>query len=561
MISHISFEAPAQWKAIQLSWENLAKDRVVDRIWARDHTVWKPKPDEITNRLGWLDIAKTMTGEIPALKQFASDIKRDGMTDAVLLGMGGSSLAPEVFSKVFGTSEGFLRLHILDSTDPGMVRTILNRITLPRTLFIVATKSGGTVETLSGFKYFFNEAIDAVGVEKVGEHFVAITDPGSSLEALGQRHRFRQMFLSDPNIGGRYSALSHFGLVPVALLGVDLERLLSGAIHEMEKAQSEADRNAAAALGAVIATLAQLGKDKLTFVIPEPLASLGDWIEQLIAESTGKDNVGILPVVGKSAGELLSYNADRTFVLIRHHDDDSQMGPVLALGEAGHPTITMTYEDVYDLGGLMFLWEMATAVAGHVLGIQPFDQPNVESAKVRSREVVAAFQRDGRLPVEKPVVEGDGLAVFGALTASSVADAINQFVEQTRYGDYIAIQAYLTPSPKHDDLLGQIRLAMRTRFRAATTVGYGPRFLHSTGQLHKGGRGNGLFIQITCDEKDDIPIPDQAGIAQSSLSFGALKLSQALGDAEALRDAERCIMRVHLTEQSEGLAKLVSILR
>jgi glucose-6-phosphate isomerase len=262
MISHISFEAPEQWIAIQLSWENLAKDRVVDRIWARDHTVWKPKPVEITNRLGWLDIAKTMTGEIPALKQFASDIKRDGMTDAVLLGMGGSSLAPEVFSKVFGTSEGFLRLHILDSTDPGMVRTILNRITLPRTLFIVATKSGGTVETLSGFKYFFNEAVDAVGVEKVGERFVAITDPGSSLEGLGQRHRFRQMFLSDPNIGGRYSALSHFGLVPAALLGVDLERLLSGAIHEMEKAQSEADRNAAAALGAVIATLAQLGKDK-----------------------------------------------------------------------------------------------------------------------------------------------------------------------------------------------------------------------------------------------------------------------------------------------------------
>jgi hypothetical protein len=288
---------------------------------------------------------------------------------------------------------------------------------------------------------------------------------------------------------------------------------------------------------------------------------LGDWIEQLIAESTGKDNVGILPVVGKSVGELLSYNADRTFVLIRHHDDDSQTGPVLALGEAGHPTITMTYEDAYDLGGLMFLWEMATAVAGHVLGIQPFDQPNVESAKIRSREVVAAFQRDGRLPVEKPVVEGDGLAVFGALTASSVTDAINQFVEQTRYGDYIAIQAYLTPSPKHDHLLGQIRLALRTRFRAATTVGYGPRFLHSTGQLHKGGRGNGLFIQITCDEKDDIPIPDQAGIAQSSLSFGALKLSQALGDAEALHDAERRIMRVHLTEQSEGLAKLVSILR
>lgn len=561
MISHISFEAPAQWDAIQLSWDNLAKDRVVERIWSGDHTVWKPKPDEISNRLGWLEAPKAMWSEAPDLKQFTSEVLRDGYTDAVLLGMGGSSLAPEVFSRTLGKSDGFLRLHILDSTDPGQVRAILSQIDLPRTLFIVATKSGGTVETLSGFKYFFNQIADAVGGEKAGEHFIAITDPGSSLEALGQLRRFRRIFLNDPDIGGRYSALSHFGLVPAALTGVDLERVLSGAIHEIEKAQSDESRNAAAATGAVIGTLAQLGKDKLTFVIPGPLASFGDWVEQLIAESTGKDNVGILPVVGEPLGVPSDYNIDRTFVVIRHFDDESAMAHSLALGEAGHPVITMTYEDLNDLGGMMFLWEMATAVAGHVLGIQPFDQPNVESAKVRARGLVTNLQRDGNLLQSKPAAHADGIAVHGEIIASSVSDAINQFVEQTRFGDYIAVHAYLTPSPHHDALLSAIRVALRARFTCATTVGYGPRFLHSTGQLHKGDRGNGLFIQITCDDFDDIPIPDDAGSPASTLSFGKLKLAQALGDGEALREAGRRLLRIHVANQTEGLAKVVSMLR
>lgn len=561
MISHISFEAPAQWDAIQLSWDNLAKDRVVERIWSRDHTVWKPKPDEISNRLGWLDVPKAMWSEVPDLKQFTAEVLRDGYTDSVLLGMGGSSLAPEVFSKTLGKSEGFLRLHILDSTDPGQIRAIRSQIDLPRTLFIVATKSGGTVETLSGFKYFFNQIADAVGNERAGRHFVAITDAGSSLEALGQKRRFRRVFLNDPNIGGRYSALSHFGLVPAALTGVDLERVLSGAIHEIEKAQSDESRNAAAATGAVVGTLAQLGKDKLTFIIPGPLASFGDWVEQLIAESTGKDNVGILPVVGEPLGVPSDYNFDRTFVLIRHYDDESHMGRALALGEAGHPVITMTYEDLHDLGGMMFLWEMATAVAGHVLGIQPFDQPNVESAKVRARGLVANLQRDGKLARGKAAAHEDGIEVHGDIKASSVSDALNQFVEQTRFGDYVAVQAYLTPSQYNNELLSAMRLALRTRFKCATTIGYGPRFLHSTGQLHKGDRGNGLFIQITCDDIDDIPIPDDAGSPVSTLSFGTLKLAQALGDGEALRDSGRRLLRVHLDDQADGLAKLVSMLR
>lgn len=561
MISHISFEAPAQWQAIQLSWDNLAKESVIPRIWARDHTVWKPKPDEISNRLGWLDIAQRMRDEIPDIRQFVSDVKRDGLSDAVLLGMGGSSLAPEVFSKVFGTAPEFLRLHIVDSTDPGLVRNVHSRLVLARTLFIVATKSGGTVETLSCFKYFFNELADAVGAEKAGDHFIAITDQGSSLEALAQRHRFRRTFLADSNIGGRYSALSHFGLVPAALLGIDLERLLDGAIHEMDKARAAADRNAAATLGAVIATLAQLGKDKLTFIIPSPLDGFGDWVEQLIAESTGKDKVGILPVVGEPLDESTCYNADRTFVLIRHFNDESHFGRLLALAADGHPTVTMTYEDVSDIGGLMFLYEMATAVAGHVLGIQPFDQPDVESAKIRSRDAVAAFQKTGKLPASRPICEDDGLSVYGSLAASSISDALNQFVEQTRFGDYIAIHAYLTPSARHDELLAQLRLALRTRFRAATTVGYGPRFLHSTGQLHKGDRGNGLFLQITGNDATDLPIPDTAGKPEASLTFATLKLAQALGDAEALREAGRRTMRVNLADPTDGLAKLVSILR
>ena len=475
--------------------------------------------------------------------------------------MGGSSLAPEVFGKVFGTCAGYLQLRVVDSTDPGMIRSIMTSIILDKTLFIVATKSGGTVETLSAFKYFFNETLDAVGIEKAGEHFIAITDQGSSLEALGQRHRFRRIFLADSNIGGRCSALSHFGLVPAALIGADLDRLLSGAMHEMEKAQSDTTRNAAAATGAVIGTLAQLGKDKLTFIVPGPLAGFEDWIEQLIAESTGKDSVGILPVAGETPSDLSVYGADRTFVFIRHCDDESQMGRILALGEAGHPTITMTYEDGYDLGGLLFLWEMATAVIGHVLGIQPFDQPNVEKAKIRAREVVRAIQTSGSLPAVKPIVSDGGLSVFGDFGASSVSDAVNKFVEQTRTGDYIAIQAYLSPTPKHDESLAQLRAALSARFRAATTLGYGPRFLHSTGQLHKGDRGNGIFIQLTCDEANDIPIPNEAGAPESVLTFGVLKLAQAIGDGEALREDRRRVMRVHLADQTEGLSKLVSILR
>jgi hypothetical protein len=266
-------------------------------------------------------------------------------------------------------------------------------------------------------------------------------------------------------------------------------------------------------------------------------------------------------VVSEPLGAPAEYNSDRTFVLIRHFDDESQMGKALALGEAGHPVITMTYEDHHDLGGLMFLWEMATAVAGHVLGIQPFDQPNVESAKVRTRALVANLQREGKLTQPQPVAHADGLEVYGDIMASSVSDAINQFVEQTRFGDYVAVQAYLTPSPLHDELLTAIRVALRTRFKCATTVGYGPRFLHSTGQLHKGDRGNGLFIQITCDDADDISIPDDAGSSSSSLSFGRLKLAQALGDGEALRESGRRLLRVHLANQSDGLAKLVSMLR
>ncbi|HWO57293.1 MAG TPA: glucose-6-phosphate isomerase [bacterium] len=559
MITHISFEAAAQWEAVQRAWDHLAKDRVIERIWQRDHTVWKPKPHEIANRLGWLDIAARMWEEVGDLRGFADEVRRSGLTDAVLLGMGGSSLAPEVFSRSQRVADGFLRLHVLDSTDPGAVRSIQERIDLTRTLFIVATKSGGTVETLSGFKYFFNAVADAVGIKRTGERFIAITDPGSSLEQLASDHQFLRTFLNDPEIGGRYSALSYFGMVPAALIGMELERVLVSAIHEMEKSRAEVPRNSSAACGAVIATLAQLGRDKLTFLIPGPLASFGDWVEQLIAESTGKDSVGILPVVGETPGSPSEYGGDRAFVLIRHCEDESHLALAHELSEAGHPMIVMTYEDATDLGGLMFLWEMATAVAGHVLGIHPFDQPDVEAAKVRARAALADLRATGHLPRVDPSADDNGIAVFGA-ESGTVEEVISRFIGQTRFGDYIAIQAYLTPSPAHDEMLSRLRLGLRRRFHAATTVGYGPRFLHSTGQLHKGDRGNGLFVQITCDEANDLPIPDRAGAPESALSFGALKLAQAIGDGEALHAAGRRLLRVHLRDQDAGLAKLVSIL-
>ncbi|MBN1665757.1 MAG: hypothetical protein JW862_01665 [Anaerolineales bacterium] len=508
--------------------------QIIERIWQHDHSVWKPEPTEISNRLGWLRIAEKMQAEVDRLESFARLVQQDGFTQVLLLGMGGSSLAPEVLRKTFGLKPGYLDLHILDSTDPDVILAYQRDLDLRKTLFIVSTKSGGTVETASFFKYFYQQVTELVGPQNCGQHFVAITDPGSTLVDLAHQHDFRDLFLNDPTIGGRFSALSFFGLVPAALLGVDLNKLLEHAIQmaELCKPENPANKNPGALLGSLMGEMAKLGHDKVTFVISNAYASFGDWVEQLIAESTGKEGNGILPVVGEPLGEVQVYGQDRVFVQLKQSGDDTYKAALRALEEAGYPVMQFQLRDAYDLGGQFFLWEFATAIAGYRLGINPFDQPDVESAKVLARKQVAAFQQSGQLP-----------AIESATLQASELDA---FLRQAQPGDYIALQAYCAQDQQTNAVLQYLRLKLRDHYRLATTLGFGPRFLHSTGQLHKGDGGNGLFIQFICRAKQDADIPDQVGSAESGISFETLKLAQALGDGEALVQAGRRFIRFRI---------------
>jgi transaldolase/glucose-6-phosphate isomerase len=530
----------------------LTEKKVIERIWAHDYTVWKPEPEEITNRLGWLTTADVMQANVDRMQALADQVRADGYTHVLLLGMGGSSLAPEVFRKTFGVAEGYLDLAVLDSTEPGAVLAFVEALEPARTLFIVATKSGGTVETLSFFKYFYNWTADALGdAGRAGEHFVAITDPGSRLETLAERYRFRETFLNDTNIGGRYSALSYFGLVPAALVGVDLTQLLERALEASTGCEScvKTDDNPGAWLGATLGELAKAGRDKATFILSPAIASFGDWVEQLIAESTGKEGKGVLPVVGESVGTPNVYGDDRLFIHIRLDGDETYDSAVAALEEAGHPVVSIRLDNVYSLGSQFFLWEMATAVAGQRLGINPFNQPNVEAAKVMAREMVAKYTETGTLPSEESApLQAEALKDFLA-QAQRGASSTSDFSE---HRSYVAIHAYVQPTEETSEALQKLRITIRDRYKLATTVGYGPRFLHSTGQLHKGDGGNGLFVQFTAHDAQDAPIPDEAGASESSITFGVLKNAQALGDAAALTEAGRKLIRFHLGSDVKG---------
>ncbi len=538
----------------------MQQDQIIPRIWVHDHTVWEPQPDEITNRLGWMDIMQEMRAALPMIQSLVKGVQADGYTQGLLMGMGGSSLAPEMFAKIFGGQEGFLDLTIIDSTAPQAVLNHLQALDIPHSLFIVSTKSGTTEETLSFFRYFYNHVAAAVGEHNAGKHFIAITDPGSKLVNLGDQFKFRTIFENNPNIGGRYSALSFFGLVPAALSGVDLPRLLDQA-EAMAKAcgpQAGPEQNPAAVLGAIIGEYANHGRDKLTLVLEPDIASFGDWVEQLIAESTGKQGKGILPVVHEpiSAPEL--YGNDRLFVRIGSSPDELKLQTLEA---AGHPVVRFDLSDRYDLGGQFFLWELATAVAGYRLGIQPFNQPNVESAKKAARKMVAAYSESGELPRQEPVLTDGEIQVYGDITAQSAGEALLSFLKQAQAGDYITLQAFIPPSQESSRALDQLRARLLEKYHLATTSGFGPRFLHSTGQLHKGDGGNGLFIQLTYEPEQEVPIPQEAGKDASSLGFGILILAQALGDRQALLDAQRRVIRFHLgTHVTENIQKLAGSL-
>ncbi len=549
--------------------KQMEQEKIVSRIWDHDHTVWGQEPTEITNRLGWLKSPETMLELVPDLQDFVNNVRGDGFKDALLLGMGGSSLAPEVFRKTLGVQDGYLDLHVLDSTDPGAVLEYAEKLNPKTTLYIVSTKSGGTVETLSFMKYFYNQTKDQLGEKAVGNHFVAITDPGSKLEELAKNLNFRKTFLNDPNIGGRYSALSYFGVVPAALIGVDLNLLFDKAQTMMcncESCNTPVDgKNAGAWLGGVMGELANKGKDKLTFIISPKFAYFGSWVEQLIAESTGKDGKGILPVEGEALLDPKNYAKDRLFVYLRLEGDHKFDSPVEKLEDAGFPVVKIHLDDLYNLGSEIFRWEIATAVAGWRLNINPFDQPNVESAKVQARKMVTAYQEEGKLPELKPTLEEEGIAVFTDTEAGSLADVLENFLSQGTDGkngfhgrSYINLQAYVKPTPQTDVALKSLRTKLQQKYRMATTVGYGPRFLHSTGQLHKGDGGNGLFIQFTSEMPNDIAVPDEPGKDASSISFGVLKSAQALGDRQALLDEGRKVIRFRLgANVAEDLNKLM----
>lgn len=550
------------------SLKNLKQEKIVGRIWEHDYTVWKHDPTEITNRLGWLHGPEAMKEAIEDIEIIAHDLISDGITDVLLMGMGGSSLAPTVFAKIFGVNEGYLNLTVLDSTDPGAVLSLSKKLDPAATVFIASTKSGGTVETLSFLKYFYNQTLEKVGAENVGKHFIAITDPGSGLEELANDLHFRHIFLNDPNIGGRYSALSYFGLVPAGLLGIDLHKLLDNASEMACNCEASncpvAGNNTGAQLGAMMGEMARKGRDKLTFIISPEIAPFGAWVEQLIAESTGKDGVGILPVVGEELLEPEEYAADRLFVYLRRDDDQTFDDRVGALEEAGRPLIIIKLKDNYALGGEFFRWEMATAIASHILRINPFDQPNVEAAKDLARKMVAAYLKEGTLPRLKPSLQTDDVIVYDAEKAKSLQEAIDAFLGEADLGDengkgrsYVALQAFIQPTAEADVGLEKLRGLIQKKYRLATTVGYGPRFLHSTGQLHKGDGGKGLFIQITADAAQDAAIPDNPGAKKSSMTFGVLIAAQALGDRQALLDAHRQVIRFHFTgKPAYGLEKL-----
>lgn len=516
------------------------QQRIARRIWAKDSTLWSPQPmPELADRLGWLDLPVAMPPETKALAAFARDVRRAGFTRVVLLGMGGSSLAAEVFERTIGHAEGWPALSVLDSTHPAAVAAVARTTDLLRTLFVVSSKSGTTSETLSFLRYFWHQL--ARQSQAPGEHFVAITDPGTPLERLALDRRFRRIFNGPPDVGGRYSALSVFGLVPAALIGVNLQELVTRAQEGSRVCGADVpvDANPALALGAAMGELASRGRDKLTFLVPPSLEAFPGWIEQLVAESTGKQGRGIVPVADEPLREPHGYGDDRLFVSMQCGEErDPQLDRALSrLERAGHPVIEIVLEDELSLAGEFFRWELATAAAAIVLGVHPFDQPDVQLAKDLARRAMEGPGRDS----SAPGAPEEGMSV----NQPDLKRAADAWLAGAAPHDYVAIQAYLQPTAAATASLQRLREAIAARARVATTLGYGPRFLHSTGQLHKGGPSTGLFLQLCDEPAQDVAVPE------TSYTFGQLIRAQALGDLDALRQRGRRVLRVNLGRDVE----------
>jgi transaldolase/glucose-6-phosphate isomerase len=537
------------------------KNQFSSRFWSKDPSLWKSDPDDqrvIKEGMGWLHVAEKMAENWDSLREFSENIKAAGFGRVVHLGMGGSSLAPLVFQLTFSPAENGLPLFVLDTTDPATILKVEREAPVEQTLFIIASKSGTTAEILGLGDYFY-EKLRSIKKERAGENFVAITDPGTPLAALADKRRFRKTFLNFKDIGGRYSALSYFGLVPAALMGINVEELLERALR-MQHACSPfvpATKNPGLSLGAAVGELARLKIDKLTFLLPEPLEALGMWLEQLLAESTGKEGLGILPVAGERLGIPGVYGDDRVFVYLRWEDE--REGPLpqneRALEDAGFPLVRIHLRDYLDLGQEFIRWEIAAATASSILGINAFDQPNVQESKNNTNRLLKMIEEKGVIPEEKPSAVENSMKIFSGGEAADGRTLVSKFFSQARKNDYVAVQAYIPEKPEIEKHLQEIRITLRDHLHLATTLGYGPRFLHSTGQFHKGGPNTGLFLQITADDHEDAPIPGKP------YTFSLFKRAQALGDLEALRRHGRRVMRVHLGPDIEqGLRDLRKII-
>jgi transaldolase/glucose-6-phosphate isomerase len=545
-------------------WQTRAKaESLVKRIAAADPSVWasdKATQTAVANRLGWLHVASDMRGKISELEQFSTQVLNDGIRDVVLLGMGGSSLCPSVFGRMFPRPAGHGKFLVLDLTAPAAVQRIESQVDLSRCLFVSASKSGKTVETRSHTEYFWEKVTKIAGAN-AGARFVAITDQGSALESLGRSRNFRRVFLNPADIGGRYSALSYFGLVPGVLAGVPLEPLLTNAVAAQEGGLGADWPNPAIDLGLLIGSAAKAGRDKLTFMADQAVAPLIPWIEQLIAESTGKHGTGIVPIENEPPEEASHYGSDRMFVFFRLRGQPDPFGQLRAqLSVAGHPIVEITLDDITQIGGEFFRWELATAVAGWVLGINPFDEPNVQESKDNTERVLGELVPRGPEAVSKAVAVADGLAILAVSPQSASSERatpsaiLKAWVEQARKCGYVSILAYMDDTAEAEDEIQGIRRILGRLTGRATLRGYGPRYLHSIGQLYKGGPPAGAFLLLSAEESVDLPI---TGV---KYSFSMLKLAQALGDAESLQKRGRPLVHVRVSEPAgQQLSRIAAI--
>ena len=536
----------------------------IRRLWAGDKSLWTGTDED--KWLGWLHIVEQELADIDRLLSFAADVKQRGFTDLVLLGMGGSSLGPEVFGKTFGPQSGWLRFHMLDSTDPAQVRAIERAVDLGKTLFIVSSKSGSTLEPNIFMEYFLERVGAVRGKDKAGEHFVAVTDPGSPLERRAKQLGFAHIFHGIPSIGGRYSVLSKFGLVPAAAMGLDVKRLLE-TVQPMQRAcgpDVPPAENPGVQLGIAMGVAAtRFGRDKVTIIASPGIADLGAWLEQLLAESTGKHERGLIPLAGEPLTTPERYGSDRFFAYLEldGQHDPSQRQAMAALEQAGHPVARISVKDIWHIGQEFFRWEIATAVAGAIIGIDPFDQPDVEASKDKTRALTEDYEKSHRLPAEAPMFRENGLALYAdARNAAELGrhNTLSGYLKSHFYrvhagaksGDYVALLAYIQRNKANTQALTAMRVRIRDRTHAATCLGFGPRFQHSTGQAYKGGPNSGVFLQVTCDDPADIDVPGH------SYSFGVVKAAQASGDLEVLVERGRRALRVHLKDVDAGLAEL-----